>query len=147
MSWKIAVMLLATLFGHALGQNFKPYQSTTEWWNDYKNKIDTVYTSINSLVVDRWDSTRQQKKAAALAHLNSLQTIDDACIQQGIEQNVNQGPAIACARDQDQRLCEFGWAYNPLGTRQQTCFIQSTAYRGNCCTLTFPGLSGAGIGR
>ena len=139
---QLSFLLLFTFLGFCIGQ--KTFQTTTEWWNDYKNKIDNAYTAINSLVVDRWDTNRQAKKAAALAHLNSLQQIDDSCMQQGIEQQPNQGPAIACARDQDQRFCEFGWAYNPLGTRQQICSLQSTPHRGNCCIITFPGTIGAG---
>lgn len=144
MKCQFSLILLVLMFGSSFGQNSKTYQDTTQWWNEYRNKMDTVYTQLNSMIVDRWDTTRQQKKAAALAHLNSLQQIDDSCINQNIEQQPNQGPAIACARDQEQRLCEFGWAYNPLGTRQQSCVLQNTPHRGNCCIISLPGSTGAG---
>lgn len=138
------VLLLATFVGTCVCQ-YNQYASTTDWWTEYKSKSQNAYNAVNSLPVDRWDTIRQQKKAAALAHLNSLQQIDDSCDLNNM-QAVNQGPAIACTLDQEQRHCEFGWAYNPLGTKKQTCLLQNTPHRGNCCTITFPGAGAAPIG-
>ena len=139
---QVLILILVTFAIQSNGQ-YNNYQSTTDWWAVYKPKLETAYTTLSSLSVNRWDTVGQQKKAAALAHINTLQTINDQCDQNNMAQ-VNQGPAIVCAKDQEQRFCEFGWAYNPLGTKQMTCVLQATPYRGNCCTITFPGATGAG---
>lgn len=141
---QVSSLILVTLAIQSNGQN-NEYQSTTLWWDAYKPKLEAAYTTLSSLSVNRLDTVGQQKKAAAIAHINTLLTINDQCDQNNMAQ-VNQGPAIVCAKDQEQRFCEFGWAYNPLGTKQTTCVLIGTPYRGNCCTITFPGAAGAGGG-
>lgn len=137
MNSPLTLVLLLAFVGTCMCQT-KPYQSTTDWWTAYKTKSDALYNAVSAIVVDRWDVQRNQKKQAALAHLNTLQTIDEQC-QPNIENNQNQGPAISCALDQDQRMCEFGWAYMPLSTKRETCYFQmGLPHRGNCCTITVP---------
>lgn len=126
-------LLLVTFVGTCLCQT-KHHLSTDVWWKDYKSKFDDAYTSVDSLLVDSWDFVRQQKKAASLAYLITLQQINESC-DLNYMQAVNQEPAIVCVRDQEERFCNFGWTYNPLGTKKLTCMLENTPYRGNCCIL------------
>lgn len=141
---KLSVLLLLGFIG-ACSCQYKPYATTTEWWDAYKSKATSLYTQVNAVDVQRWDIQRQQKKAAALAHLNTLETIDEAC-ETPVRSTPNQGGAISCVLDQDQRLCEFGWIYFPLSTKKETChFTQGLPHRGNCCTITVSGAGAGGI--
>lgn len=129
----IIIFFLSTFIRKCLCQT-KDHESTDVWWKDYMSKFDDAYTSVDKLLVDRWDIIRQQKKSSSLAHLNTLQQINESCDLNNM-QAVNQGPAITCVIDQEQRFCEFGWIYNPLGTKRLTCTLKNTPYHGFCCTM------------
>lgn len=111
------------------------FNSTTDWWSFYKNKSSDVYTSVKSINVHPWDSHRQEMKERALSQLGTIGMIDVSC-QPAIDNYENQMPAIACVVNQEQRLCEFGWQFLPLSTKQETCYFEnSVSDRGNCCTI------------